>query len=552
MDKFAMNRRQFLQSALYSGLLYGAGGLPGSVNTALAAPASLQNRVLINLMLDGGPDFRHLIVPAYDASPDSFGNKYWKHRWRAHRLSETDQSTWQARWNNDYYPITVGGQNWSGGLSDPGNLNSGVTFGIWREAGWLIDMFHSGHVALVFSAVGGTNRAHDLSTLMLEQGNLLSGLNDTDRSGWGGRVARSAGGNSISLTNTPGSFSFGPLGDAPNYDPNRIDNKDLISIDDSREIGLYDFDITRDQLYNNRYRLARAAKSYYAALRQEQISQAYQKFSDHERKVREFGNLIQNRLETVPIPYLIEALYRGIDAPGGAAINPEPDSNDNNFGEARRVLRRNNFGYQIRNVYDVIATNDLLIPRAMSMSYGGWDSHGNQRQVPAVLASDPNNPFQNRGIESGLRDIFGGQFGGSPSDPNALHCGFSALWASLPNASDRQNLVVTIAGEFGRQIRDNGDAGTDHGKGNLMLVISESCNGGVYGTMFQDAEVDKFDNEDLRTPDIDPLTEIDQLFSKVADWVAPSSGTSVFPRMASGYSGDTPLIEIPGLFNNLF
>ena len=60
------------------------------------------------------------------------------------------------------------------------------------------------------------------------------------------------------------------------------------------------------------------------------------------------------------------------------------------------------------------------------MNYGGWDSHGNQRRIPAILANDPNNPFESRGIESGLRDIFGGQLESlaSPSDPNALHGGF--------------------------------------------------------------------------------------------------------------------------------
>ncbi len=554
MNKYTMNRRHFLQSALASGLLYGSGSLPSVISSAYAAPAPINNRMLINLYLNGGPDLRHLIVPAYDSNPDSFGNKYWKHRWRAHRLDQTDQSTWQQRWEEDYYPITVGGENWNAGLVDQGGLNStnsaqgAITFGIWREAGWLIDMFRAGNVALVFNAVGGTNRAHDHSTLMLEQGNLLSELNDRDRSGWGGRVARSAGGNAIALTSSPRPFCFGPLGAAPGYNPNKIDNIDLVSVEDSREIGLYDVDLANDQTYNNRYRLARAAKSYYAALRQEQVSLGYQKFMDHERKVREFGELIQSRLETVDIPYLIEALYRDTEDPSGNPINPNP----NDPTDARRVLRSSGFGGQIRNLYDVLIANDLLESRVMSMSYGGWDSHGNQRRIPPNFSTDPFDPRENRGIEGGLRDIFGGQFGSNPVDPNALHCGFSALWASLPNSSDRANLVLTIAGEFGRQIRDNGDFGTDHGKGNLMLIISESCQGGVYGEMFQVDEIEKYDDTDLSTPDIDPRTEIDTLFGEVADWVAPGSKTSVFPRLAPSYSGEAPLIELPNMFNSLF
>ena len=533
-------RRRFLQSALCSGLLFGTGMLP---RVSSAAPAPLANRILVNLFLNGGPDFRHLIVPAYDATPGSFGHQYWSNRWRAHRLSQNNQNTWENRWNNDYYPITVGGSNWPAGGVDAGGLNSGVTFGIWREAGWLIDMFRAGNVALVFNAVGGTNRAHDLSTLMLNQGNVLSGLNNADRSGWGGRLARSAGGNSVSLISSPSAFNFGPVGDAPNYDPNAIDNRDLLSVDNARDMGL--FDPTPDSYEYNDFdnKMARAAKSYYAGLRQEAIHQAYEKFLDHEFKVREFGELIQARLETVPVPTLIDALRNGV-----AGINPDP--NNANVTE-RRVLRRTGFGTQIRNLYDVLAANDLLNPSVLAMNYGGWDSHSNQRQIPGILSSDPNNPYESRGIESGLRDIFEGQFGGSPSNPSALHGGFSALWASLPSQADRDKIVLTIAGEFGRQIRDNGDAGTDHGKGNLMLVVSEQCNGGVYGEIFPQDELSKYDQPPNRTPDISPRTEIDPLLAAVCDWVSPGSGQSVFPRTAPGYAGSAPMIEVAGMFGGM-
>lgn len=548
MSNCNFSRRQFLKSAFYTSLLYGAGGLPKLISPAAAEPAALQNRLLIDLFLAGGPDFRHLVVPAYSALPGSFGNVYWTNRTRSHSLLNSgvpndSGQTAEQRWNEDYYPITVGGTNWNGGLVDAGGLNSGITFGIWREAGWLIDMFRAGHVAMVFNAVGGTNRAHDLSSLMLKQGNLLSSLKNQDRSGWGGRLARSAGGNSISLTSTPSSFNFGPVGNAPDYNPDAIDNSDLISIENAREIGLFDFNPEVDQLTNQDDKMARAAKSYYAGLRKELISNSYEKALDHESKVRQFGDLIQARLETVPIPILIEALYDNVDG-----INPDP----NNGGIlGRRVLRRTSLGKYIRNCYDVIAANDLLNPAVMSMRYGGWDTHGEQRQIPGELATDPNNPYVYRGIETGLRDIFEGQFGTNPFNGSALHGGFSALWASLPNQADRDKLVVTIAGEFGRQIRDNGDAGTDHGKGNLMFVISEWCQGGVYGEIFPQSEIPKYDLPVNRTPDIDPRTEIDHIFAKVSDWVATGSGSSVFPRTAPGYSGEAPIIEIPGMFDNL-
>jgi len=547
-----LSRRHFLQTAFYSSVAYGAGALPLLSPNAQATPVPLKNRILIDLFLNGGPDMRHLIVPAFDATEDSFGDKYWSNRSRSHSLAITGQTA-QQRWDNDYYPITVGGNNWSGGLVDAGGLNSGVTFGIWREAGWLGDMFRSGNVALIFNAVGGTNGAHDLSQLMMYQGDVLASLNNQERSGWGGRLARSAGGNPIALTSSPSPFTFGPVGNAPDFSLNGIDNSDLIVFDDTRDIGLYDPGVLNYPYFDFGGKMARSAKSYYAALRTEQISHAYQKFLSHEYKVRQFGEAIKQRIDSTPIPDLIQALYSEV-----IGINPYPD----NEGTGRRVLRWDNLGRQIRNSYDMIAWNDVsvtigneilsLAPRVLSMSFGdgGWDSHENQRQIPAGLASDPNDPYLDRGIENGFRDIFGGQFGSTPSNSLALHGALSALWASL-SAADRNQIVITIAGEFGRQIRDNGTGGTDHGRGNLMFVISERCAGGVYGAMFPQDEIVKYDEAPNRTPDITPRTEIDQFFAKVCEWVVPESATSVFPRMSPGYSGDAPLIEIPGMFNDL-
>ncbi|MFT5572867.1 MAG: hypothetical protein ACI9FR_001791 [Cryomorphaceae bacterium] len=551
MNHRDFNRRQFMQSAFYSSLLFGADASSIIGSSAYAAPSPLNKKILVNLNLSGGPDLRHLLVPAYDTADDSFGGKYWKHRTRSHQLEETT-ATAQQRYEQDYVEFEVGDANWnSKGLVDATGVNSGEKFGIWREAGWLIDMMREGNAALVFSAVGGTNRAHDLSSLMLAQGDTLANLNNREASGWGGRLARSAGGKALSMNSSANAFLYGPKGAAPNYDPTIADNIDLISVDNSRRFGLFDHDLGSDQFKNQDDKMARAAKNYYAALRQEQVAAAYQKAQDHESKIREFGELVKALLtdENIPVPDLIRALDSGV---GDINIDPN-DPGDVGDPNNRRVLRSGSFANQIQNLYDMIAINDVaqLDPRVMSMSYGSWDSHGDQRRIPAILASDPNNPYEYRGIETGFKDIFGGQFGASPNDPSALHSGFSALWASLPNSSAGSNIVVTIAGEFGRQIRDNGDSGTDHGKGNLMFVIGEGVRGGVYGEIFQDAEVDKYDNESLRTPDIDPLTDIDSFFSKVSDWVAPGSGVSVFPRTSPSYTGDAPRIEVPGMFDNM-
>ena len=569
MNKINHQRRRFLETALYSSLLYTCGSLPKLSSPTMAMPATLNDKVLVDLFLDGGPDMRHLIVPAYSAVPGSFGQKYWSNRQRSHNLNEHNQSA-QERWNDDYFHITVGdtSEQWVNGLVDINDINDGVTFGILKQAGWLIDMFRAGNVAFIFNAVGGTNRAHDLSSLMLQQGNLSSGLNDADRSGWGGRLARSVNGNAIALTSTPSPFTFGPLGSQTNYDPNQIDNRDLIAVENSREIGLFEAEF-RDRQYSYynswKEKMARTSKSYYAALKQENLPSVYDKALQHEENVRKFGRLMSDRLSTVPVPELIQALYEGISI-NGNPVNPEPNQNDADFGNARKILRSYNFGPQIRNLYDILAVSDLeshasstfpgefpgfsFKPRVLSMEYGGWDTHSQQRPYNELLNTDPNNPYIDRGIEGGIRDIFGGRYGNQPATPSALHGGLSALWESLSSQS-RQNIAVVAAGEFGRQIRDNGDNGTDHGQGNVMMVISEQCNGGIYGDMFPASELPKYDEAEDRTPDITPLTEIDHIFSRVCDWVLADSGATVFPRTSPSYSGAAPIIERTNMFNNL-
>ena len=211
--------------------------------------------------------------------------------------------------------------------------------------------------------------------------------------------------------------------------------------------------------------------------------------------------LINERLQSVAIPERIEALYSGVSS----INNGEP------------VLVNKSFGLQIRNLYDAIASNDLLALRVASMDYAGWDSHENQQLL----------------IEYKLRDIFG------------TNMGLSSLWQSLAD-TDKQNFTLVISGEFGRQIRDNGGNGTDHGRGNIMLIAGKKVRGGVYGEMFPYSEVVKLNNKKIFNPDIDGRTEFDHIFGSTCEWVASGSSNSVFPNR------NNALIETPGIFTTLF
>jgi len=501
-----MERRTFLKSSFYSSLLFGAGGV---IQPANAVVQPLNNRVLVNLNLEGGADLRHLIVPEMPSNLTASTRntqfyRYWLHRHQS---------------------------------------------GIWKGAGWLITMFEEGKVALVANSAVGRNRAHDRSQVQLRQGNVTSIQTDTQRSGWGGRVARATNQNSISITNRPNAFCFGPV-DTPVYDQNQIDNRSYLSIQDTRNIGLRVADLNNDQTFRTDDKFARSLRTYYQSLQGEfnqgALDLAYEKALSHEQNVRFFGEQLRMVLD-FETPDLIRALYRGVDG-----------INVGNNGNPRRVLRSGNFGQQIRNLHDTLAANQSLQAKVVGMEYGGWDSHAAQADRSNNNdIYDPN--VNNRGIEQGFRDIFGGPSVASQGD---LHGGFSALYQSIDTAT-ANNIVLTVASEFGRQIRQNSNdqAGTDHGDGNIIMVIGNEVNGGVYGDLFPESEIDRYDEDERRTPDIESLTEMEHIFGTVTNWVTtnPTGGggsnaaSQVFPRLNLSISDDNyPDLEENVSFSSLF
>ena len=447
-----MKRRDFIKAALATGALYTTGGLPvlGRVAHANGIPA-LGNRVLVNIMLSGGPDFRHLFVPPFDPVPGSYGYEYWTARAGSHSIDQSS-SAYETRWNDDYF-----------------NVSDGATeFGILAKCGWLKRMWDAGNVAIISNAVGGTTRNHVHCRLIMEQGNLSSGPYDFERSGWGGRLAAYAGGNVLSLSGMSTPFVYGPHAE----DPNKHDNNNLISASNTRNIYLYS---AGDDVSPSRkiWDVPRGLSSYYAALRQESnVDPQYRGFVEHERLLREFGEPIKDRLSTVQLPVSITSLMEG------GLSNPY-------------------LGTQIRNLYDSFVCSDILSQRVASLKLKGWDTHRIQRDV----------------IEPKLEDLFG--------DGKAL----DVLHQELP-LSVLDNTVFVLGGEFGRQLRANGDNGTDHGTGTSILVIGNGVQGGVYGEMFPEEELERLSGS---SPDINGLTTIDSIYSKVCDWVQTATSSIVFP-----------------------
>ncbi len=467
-----MNRRDFLKMAATAG---GYAMLSQLMPFRLAR-ASSSSRVLLNITLDGGPDFRHLFVPPVETSSGSFGYAYWSHRYKAHDIGSSS-SAWQNRYSTDYTAVT----------------SSGTTFGILNKAGWLKDQIQAGRVAIISNVYGSPDRDHSRSQLVLESGDPTAGPNDLSRNGWGGRLAQTASAKLCSMTQQVRLFCNGRYGTSDLGH----DNAHVISAKDSRNMGLAYPDSLSEDIASTQAdaSITRALRSYYDAKRDlVEDTNAYKKFFVHEKTFRDFGDAMNTRLDSVTLPTSISNLYEG-----------------------STTLNSTYFGQQMRNAYDCFVAQDLLNFRVGSLEYGGWDSHKDQKSA----------------IEPNLEDLFG-TGGGLDALMTSLASNFPTLYS---------NMVVTIAGEFGRQIVANGDGGTDHGRGNTMLVIGPGVNGGVYGEMFPTSEIARYDDA---SADIDGRTSFVRVFKEVCDWVESGSGAQVFSDFAN-YEVESG-VSLEGLF----
>ncbi|HET6211781.1 MAG TPA: DUF1501 domain-containing protein [Micromonosporaceae bacterium] len=153
----------------------------------------------------------------------------------------------------------------------------------------------------------------------------------------------------------------------------------------------------------------------------------------------------------------LQALYTGLDHPLAAQATATIQS----LGTARRIAETpydpaipypgGGFADQLRDVARLIKAKVGL--RIAAIDVGGWDMH------------------------TGLGTVTGGEMLRLLTDFAAALAAFAAdLGAGLTDTT-----LVTMT-EFGRRVEENGNAGTDHGHGGVMLLLGGGLAGGkVHG-----------------------------------------------------------------------
>lgn len=122
-------------------------------------------------------------------------------------------------------------------------------------------------------------------------------------------------------------------------------------------------------------------------------------------------------------------------------------------GSGSNAYEDNRIADQLKDIAQMIKLD--LGTRTFTLDYGGWDSHSGQ--------SVPDN------FDTPLQNLC-----------NAIAAFINDLNSSGGSYADRTTVIVQS--EFGRRLYENNSQGTDHGNGNIMLIIGKQVNGGqIYG-----------------------------------------------------------------------
>ena len=176
------------------------------------------------------------------------------------------------------------------------------------------------------------------------------------------------------------------------------------------------------------------------------------------------------------------------------------------------------FGRNMQTVAQMVKL-DLGL-RVATIDLGGWDTHENQGSGDST---NTNAPFPAR-IDELARTLFA----------------FYTDLSGAGNANYMRRVTVVVMSEFGRRLKENGNRGTDHGHGNVMLVLGGGVNGGLYGNW---PGLDKAQGQLFQDEDLAITTDYRQVLSEI---LIRRMGNPNIATIFPGYSGYVPLGVVQG------
>lgn len=169
--------------------------MPGSLSNS--------NKTIAHLMLYGGPDFRHLIMPVPD---NEYGIAFWQARSSVFSLSPESTNSHFNYFNENYDLVTLGN----------------TRLGILKKAGWLKNQIQNGNVAIIINVVGAQTRDHSHCQIAWQAADQDSSRGAEGRDGWGGRLSRFTNKKVLIVTRRVGLLCNGPSSRAGDHDNSHV------------------------------------------------------------------------------------------------------------------------------------------------------------------------------------------------------------------------------------------------------------------------------------------------------------------------------------------
>lgn len=175
---------------------------------------------------------------------------------------------------------------------------------------------------------------------------------------------------------------------------------------------------------------------------------------------------------------------------GSGAADIQPDNG--------AVYAQDDFSQDLQEVARLIKSGSGV--RVAAVDIGGWDHHDNANQeMPGLLQTFAD------GVAAFMTDL----------------------------GEDMNRVTVVVMSEFGRRVFQNGSGGTDHGFGNMMLVMGKAVNGGRVYTDWPGLS----DSDLAFTGDLAITTDYRMVLSEVIGNSLPSADLSaIFPDFAGNQS----------------
>ena len=187
-------------------------------------------------------------------------------------------------------------------------------------------------------------------------------------------------------------------------------------------------------------------------------------------------------------------------------------------GSATFYNNASSFGDNMSLIAQMLKNSELGL-RVATVDLGGWDTHNDQTY-------------------NGVDGVFNDRI-------SRLCNGLGGFYRDLDTgggASPLDRTTVVVMSEFGRRLPENGDRGTDHGHGNLMVVMGGKVNGGVHGVWPGLANGQLFDGNDLAV-----TTDYRRVLSEIlVRRLGNPKIEEIFPAYGFQYQNEGPLGVVEG------